>query len=172
MRDYGFDGMLHFLKSFIRPELINSKLIVITTLVGSIIEVTTRVTQATFGFSIGLFAVLTVLLIFEFGTGIAASLKEYKETEDCKKKFNSKKFNGGGIKAMVWLLIIASFWRLYKDIDIDWLNSILHGVHGAVIVFVFCSYIVSISENMVRLGFVSFKWIIKFTKKKMKEIND
>lgn len=170
MKDFGYEGLADFVRSFLRPELIKSKMVLISTLTGTLIEVVTKFTEVAFGFSQGIFILLLVLLFFEFVTGIAASLYEYKHTNDSTKKFSSRRFNGGGLKAMMWLLFIAVFWRLYMDLEIDWIKTMLHGLHGAVIVFVFLSYITSIAENMVRLGVKEFSWIVKLTKKKIRNI--
>lgn len=94
-----------------------------------------------------LIGAIVLLLLWEFVSGLIASM--YKEKE----KFSSKKFGRFSLKVFFWIsmfYIIFSFRSQFENTNVvafelfDW-------IHTAALIYMFLEYLLSVDENMAKI---------------------
>jgi len=134
---FGFENMHDYATS-----LVHFKLLKITIPMGGLIAGCSTI----LGFDHTMFMAFFVMVLFELGSGVTASIVEGK-------KIVSKKISRFGFKLLTWLILIYIthvFANAYADQGkvIAWFTS---AFHETIIGYIMWEYIISILENMERI---------------------
>lgn len=172
----GFRDFNEFFQSLIRFDL-KPHISAITISIGSLMTITLDLLEYYYGFPPIVISFLFASVIVDYITGIAVARRKFiKYTKKyglkCAKNkpvFSVQRFQRGFFKFSIYTIIIMTF-NIFSKAFGNYYDHVFVFLHGATSSFVILVYILSISENMVKLGYKEFDFVNKITKKKIEEI--
>jgi hypothetical protein len=141
LKDWGFTSMQDLLQSTLHIGSIKPMMVLSVTF-GTLSSITDKY----LGLEPLVYLSFLILLIVEFITGISASIKEGKKIE-------SKRLGRFIVKIVVYTLMIAIVNILNKSFDDRIVGKIYNFIYWIIIDFITLQLIISVFENLSRLGF-------------------
>lgn len=141
LKDWGFTSMQDLLQSTLHIGSLKPMMLLSVTF-GTLSSITDKF----LGLEPLVYLCFLILLIVEFITGISASIKEGKKIE-------SKRLGRFIVKIVVYTLMIAIVNILNKSFDDRIVGKIYNFIYWVIIDFITLQLIISVFENLSRLGF-------------------
>lgn len=141
LKDWGFTSMQDLLQSTLHIGSLKPMMVLSVTF-GTLSSITDKY----LGLEPLVYLCFLILLIVEFITGISASIKEGKKIE-------SKRLGRFIVKIVVYTLMIAIVNILNKSFDDRIVGKIYNFIYWVIIDFITLQLIISVFENLSRLGF-------------------
>tara|TARA_Y100000385_G_C12794735_1_gene509200 strand:- start:25 stop:534 length:510 start_codon:yes stop_codon:yes gene_type:complete len=141
LKDWGFTSMQDLLQSTLHIGSLKPMMVLSVTF-GTLSSITDKF----LGLEPLVYLCFLILLIVEFITGISASIKEGKKIE-------SKRLGRFIVKIVVYTLMIAIVNILNKSFDDRIVGKIYNFIYWVIIDFITLQLIISVFENLSRLGF-------------------
>lgn len=141
LKDWGFTSMQDLLQSTLHIGSIKPMMVLSVTF-GTLSSITAKY----LGLEPLVYLSFLILLIVEFITGISASIREGKKIE-------SKRLGRFIVKIVVYTLMIAIVNILNKSFDDRIVGKIYNLIYWVIIDFITLQLIISVFENLSRLGF-------------------
>ena len=141
LKDWGFTSMQDLLQSTLHIGSLKPMMVLSVTF-GTLSSITDKF----LGLEPLVYLCFLILLIVEFITGISASIREGKKIE-------SKRLGRFIVKIVVYTLMIAIVNILNKSFDDRIVGKIYNFIYWVIIDFITLQLIISVFENLSRLGF-------------------
>jgi hypothetical protein len=156
-KDWGFVNQYDFLQSTFHIDSIKPLLTISVTL-GSVATMFKEVT----GMNVVLYISFFLLLSLEFITGIKASLKEGKKIE-------SKKFGRFIAKICTYTLMLIITNSIALSVTGTYMSYVYETLYWTIFHLITLQLIVSVFENLARLGFQESSKVFKQTNKMLQK---
>lgn len=151
---FGFTGALDFVESAFHP-----KSLLLTTSISGSLAVAGAFLEEALGLKPIVYLVFVILAVIEFVTGIRAAIKEGQKIE-------SRKFGRMIIKLGTYTIMIALINVLKNHLDIPLIFgeevNIYSWVYYAIVNMILIQLIISVLENLGRLGYAETNRITQF----------
>lgn len=159
-KDWGFSGTYDYLQSTFHITSIKP-LLAVSIALGS----TATIFKQIVGMDIVLYIALFLLLLLEFITGVRASIKEGN-------KFESKKLGRFIAKLMTYTLMLIITNLIALQVSYSYMSYVYDGLYWTIFHLITLQLIVSVFENLSRLGFQESSKVFKAANKVLKKYMD
>lgn len=149
LKDFGYDNVGDCLQSVIHIKSIKPMLLTSTTF-----GVMATMFETFLGLESYVYMSFFALLVIEFVTGISASVRE-------KKKISSKRFGRFVFKIIIYTLMIGIVNTLRVSFETSKLGFLYNLIYWTIIHLITVQLVISVFENMSRLGFQESSRIFK-----------